>query len=257
MEKLLSDRILSVSSNIDIDLPLYRYMSIAQFLSLIENEKLFLKKVRLWDDTWEAPDDQLPIVRPDGSEIFTESLIVSSTVGQCWTYENDSDAMWRIYSPDCQGVMIETSVGSFHEIKNLRRAVLGKVLYFNKDNYIEKRYEIANNKSYCYAGDMVLKREAFKHENEVRFLVCLQGYLELENCWDVPVVGFDIDIFSFIKSIKFDPRADDWFVNTMKKYCLSKGLKCLVEKSDLYQRDFYKKTRFVRKYEVIDGSEER
>ena len=72
--------------------------------------------------------------------------------------------MWRIYSPGRQGVMIETSIDDFYEIEDLNRAVLAKVIYFKNSNYIEKRYEIANNKSYRYAGDMALKREAFKHE---------------------------------------------------------------------------------------------
>jgi hypothetical protein len=118
--------------------------------------------------------------------------------------------------------------------------VLAKVIYFKNSNYIEKRYEIANNKSYRYAGDMALKREAFKHENEVRLLVCLQGHHEIENCWDIPVMGFCININTFIKSITFDPRADTWFVDTMEKYCQSKSLNCPIEKSTLYEKNFYK-----------------
>lgn len=121
---------LLVTDNIKIAEHLFRYMSLAQFISLVENQQLFLKKVKSWDDTWEAPDDQLPVIMDDGSERYAESLIASSTVGQCWTYENDSDAMWRIYSPDRQGVMIETSINDFYEIENLNRAVLAKVIYF-------------------------------------------------------------------------------------------------------------------------------
>ena len=114
---------LCVTDNIREDDHLFRYMSLAQFISLVENQKLFLKKVKSWDDTWEAPDDQLPIIMDDGSERYAESLIITSTVGQCWTYEKDSDAMWRIYSPDRQGVMIETDINSFYEIDRLKRAV--------------------------------------------------------------------------------------------------------------------------------------
>ena len=245
------DTILSVSNNIDKSQNLYRYMSLAQFLSIVENKKLFLNKVKRWEDTWEGPDDQLPVITDSGKEVISESLITSSTVGQCWTYEKDSDAMWRIYSPDRQGIMIETNVDSFFEINNLRMAVLAKVIYFNKNNYIDKRTEISNNKSYRYAGDMALKREAFKHENEVRLLVCLQGYREIKNCWDVPVVGFEFNPLSFIKSITFDPRADEWFVNTMKKYCDSNGFACPVEKSSLYAKNFYEESKLVRRYVPI------
>ena len=109
---------------IDTSQSLYRYMSLAQFLSIVENRKLFLNKVKRWEDTWEGPDDQLPMITDSGKEVFSESLITAATVGQCWTYDNDSDAMWRIYSPDRQGIMIETNVDCFREIQDLRRAVL-------------------------------------------------------------------------------------------------------------------------------------
>lgn len=239
------------SNNIGNDDHLFRYISLAQFLSMIENKKLYLKKVKLWDDPWEAPDDQLPIIRDNGEPVVAESLIVSSTVGQCWTYEKDSDAMWRIYSPDRQGVMLETTASDFFQVNNLRRASLSKVIYYNKDNYREKRIEVANNRSYTFAGDMALKREAFKHENEVRLLVCLQAYSELGNVWEIPTVGFDINPTQFIHSITLDPRADDWFVETMKKYCSSKQLTCPVEKSTLYAKDFFELSNLVRKYEVV------
>lgn len=245
-----TDRVI-YSDNINVDDRLFRYISLAQFISMIENRKLYLKKVKLWDDPWEAPDDQLPLVGENGKPIFTESLLVSSTVGQCWTYEKDSDAMWRIYSPDRQGVMIETFAKNFCLVENLKLALLAKVVYYNKSNYIEKRYEIANNRSYAFAGDMALKREAFKHENEVRLLLCLQSYHEFGDVWEIPVVGFDMDPSQFILSITFDPRADEWFVETMKKYCMSKKLTCPVEKSTLYTKDLFESTNLVRKYETV------
>lgn len=247
----MDNHTLLISDNINEEDHLFRYMSLAQFLSLIENRKLFLRKVKLWDDPWEAPDDQLPIIREDGEPIKAESLIVSSTVGQCWTYEKDSDAMWRIYSNDRQGIMIETIVKNFSLVKNLKRAALSKVIYYNKSNYIEKRYEVANNRSYGFTGDMALKREAFKHENEVRLLVCLQAYEGMENPWDISTVGFEIEPEQFIHSITFDPRADEWYVEAIKKYCQSKHLTCPVEKSNLYQKDFYESTNIIRKYEVV------
>ena len=248
----MNKHILTISNNIKEDDCLFRYISLAQFISLIENRKLYLRKVKLWDDPWEAPDDQLPLIRDDGMQIYSESLITASTVGQCWTYEKDSDAMWRIYSGDRQGIMIETIAENFASIDNLRRALLAKVIYYNNSNYIDRRKEINNNPSYSFAGDMVLKREAFKHENEVRLLVCLQAYpKEIDNIWDIPVVGFGIEPEFFIKSITFDPRADDWYVETIKKYCISKNLNCSIEKSTLYKKDFFESTNIIRKYELI------
>lgn len=248
----MSQNKITISNNIDENDHLFRYISLAQFISLIENRKLYLKKVKLWDDPWEAPDNQLPFAKDDGSLINSESLIAASTVGQCWTYEKDSDAMWRIYSSDRQGIMIETVTKEFNLINNLRHASLSKVVYFNKKNYIEKRKEIQKNTTYSFAGDMALKREAFRHENEVRLLVCLQDYQnEIKDIWDIPVVGFDVRPEDFIKSITIDPRADNWFVETMIKYCNSKNLKCPIEKSSLYKRDFFETAQFIRKWEIV------
>lgn len=243
---------LIISNNINKDDRLFRYLTLAQFISLMENKRLFLKKVKSWDDPWEGPDDQLPLIKEDGKQIKDESLLTLSTVGQCWTYEKDSDAMWRIYSNDRQGVMIETIASNFEYIKNLKHALLSKVNYYNKSNYIEKRQEIAKNRSYGFAGDMALKREAFKHENEVRLLVCLQDYhSEIKDIWDILVYGFEVEPTLFIKSVTFDPRADDWYVETMKKYCDSKSLKCPIQKSRLYTKDFYETSSIVRKYEAV------
>lgn len=243
---------ITVSNNIDLDKSLYRYMSLAQFLSMVENQRLYLNKVKNWEDPWEGPDDQLPILSSDGQPVFSESGLTATTVGQCWTYERDSDAMWRIYSPDRQGIMIETRVDCFSGIQDLRDPVLAKVLYYSKDNYIEKRKQISENESYLFAGDMALKREAFKHENEVRLLVCLQAYKEIENPFEISYKDFVFDPSVFIKSITFDPRADDWFVETMKKYCFSKGFTCPVEKSLLYKKDFFDKAKLVKKYVTVD-----
>lgn len=234
---------LHICDNIDTNKNLFRYMSLSQFLSMIENNKLFLKKVKLWEDTWECPMDQLPIFLDRECLCKGEALFSDSTVGQCWTYEKDSDAMWRIYSPDRQGVMIETTVESFREIEGLKHAVLIKVVYFNNKNGAKKINEFLNSNSYYGFGKIALKREAFKHENEVRLLTCLQGYEDIDNCYDIPVVAFKFNPATFIKSITFDPRADEWFVDTMKKYCVSKGL-CEAKKSSLYEENFFEETGY-------------
>ena len=116
-----------ISDNIDPNLSLYRYMSLAQFLSIVENNKIFMNKVKSWEDPWEGPDDQIPVQLENEKIEQHDSFLTATTVGQCWTYEKDSDAMWRIYSPDRQGIMIETNIESFGGVRNLREAVLARV----------------------------------------------------------------------------------------------------------------------------------
>ena len=244
---------INISNNIDTGVNLYRYISLAQFISMVESKKIFLNKVKNWEDPWEVPDDQIPLQLADGSIEQHDSLIAATTVGQCWTYEKDSDAMWRIYSPDRQGIMIEANANSFMEINNLREAVLAKVMYYSdKESYIKLRNEISENFSYQYAGDMALKRDAFKHENEIRLLVCLQMYGDIKEALEVKNMSFEFDPLSFIKSITFDPRADDWYVNTMKLYCYSKGFTCPIEKSSLYSKNLFKEFQISKRYETVE-----
>lgn len=245
---------LSFTDNINENDSLYRYISLAQFLSLVENEELLLKKITLWEDTWEGLDKQIPRRKDDGGLEYPHTTLADSVVGQCWTYEKDSDAMWRIYSPDKQGVMIETKAKNFFYIKGLRHAILARVKYFNNDNFLEKIKEIENDKSYRFAGTMILKRDAFKHENEVRLLVCMQSYMHDSdiNAWNIETYGFKVNPFEFIESITFDPRADQWFVSTMKKYCNSKGFTCPVTKSKLYDRSFFKDTGIAISYIPVE-----
>lgn len=86
---------------------------------------------------------------------------------------------------------------------------------------------------------------AIKYSNDTE-------YKEIENPFVVSYKDFIFDPLVFIKSITFDPRADDWFVETMKKYCISKGFTCPVEKSLLYKKDFFDKVKLVKKYETVD-----
>ena len=79
--------------------------------------------------------------------------------------------------------------------------------------------------------------------NEVRLWVCLQAYREIPNRWDILVIGFHFNPLTFIKSITFDLRANEWFVSTMKQYCLSKGLSCPIEISSLYEKVFLSKQK--------------
>lgn len=236
------------SDNIDEQDSLYRYISLSQFMAFVENKELFLRKVTLWDDPWEGLDRQIPRMRDNGDLEYPNCSLAESVVGQCWTYEKDSDAMWRIYSSDKLGIMIESKASNFRTIENLKRAILVKVKYFNNENFLSKWHEINNDRSYRFAGTMALKREAFKHENEVRLLVCMQGYYDEDiNPWDLKSYGFKVSPFEFVESITVDPRAEEWYVNTIKKYCDSKGFNCSVSKSNLYQNQ----TRFSEEIKLV------
>jgi hypothetical protein len=222
-------------SRIEEDTYLYRYMSISQFLSLVEGRQLHLAKITSWDDTWEGALYKVPTQIEDGEIHLPSHSMGDDMFGQCWSLFKDSDAMWRIYSPNCEGIMIRTTAKKFCSISLPPISVLGRVYYGTHLPY-------PNDVSTF--DPALLKREAFEHEQEVRLLVLLET--------DTDAIHVGIDVFDFIEEIIIDPRASDWFVKTIQNYCKRIGFKISAEKSSLYDFDPTKVgyvRRFLRVYE--------
>ena len=92
----------------DIDRPIYRIMSIDCLLKGLQTNELTLTRIRRWNDPFEAFLLRAKGRLPTG-ELVSLSGIHDQYFGQCWTLNEDSDAMWRIYSPKTDAVKIRTT----------------------------------------------------------------------------------------------------------------------------------------------------
>lgn len=126
-----------------LDKPIYRIMPINRFLQLLEEKKLTLVKPKKWDDPFE--NALLNSVFETSNGELGEFSAKNSIYGQCWTFHRETDAMWRIYSHDKDGVRVsttprklltalQTAESTFHEL----RCFIGKVSYLSKKNLLEK-----------------------------------------------------------------------------------------------------------------------
>ena len=106
--------------------------------------------------------------------------------GQCWSLNEETDAMWRIYSPDPKkpsGIKVKTTIGKL--FNNLKRTCspapylqffVGRVIYESQTRIADRMKNLTFRKlsesrqSNWFADLLCLKREAFQHENEVRLL---------------------------------------------------------------------------------------
>lgn len=166
---------------------------------------------------------------------------------QCWSKASVSDAMWRIYSPNMLGVRLRTTRSSLtaamqaYTQKNAGfKRRLADVEYFSPTKYRNKvdgldsiMQLIASTPS--VAADMLcLKRNAFRHENEVRAIL----YDENAKRGDggrVKPIKVEVDGHALINSIMFDPRAPIELCNAMKHYLRDKlQFKGEIKKSKLY-----------------------
>lgn len=153
--------------------------------------------------------------------------------GQCWTTHRETDAMWRIYSPDKQGVKVRCSIRNLLEsLLELNQDHRRNGIFIGKVNYLPKKtlLSILRNIGGIYGKDaarsLLLKRREFKHEAEVR-LISTIGAGEIQN--------FEIDPYKVFDEIIFDPRMNKHICESYKKSIKANGFKRRVAQSVMYQ----------------------
>jgi hypothetical protein len=212
---------------------LYRYMCLSQFISFIENKKTYLTKLLFWEDTWEVPTRKF-LSEYDLTLCDNINPAQSSDLyGQCWSLEGVSDALWRIYSRENEGILIQTSVEKFQLIKQVKFGILSPVIYY--ESLKEVLEGLSNNKiSNNEITQGLFKRKAFEHEKEVRLITLKKDINFTDKDSMCSHIEINLDPIEFIEEIIIDPRASSWYVNTIKEYCKRAGFKIVPKKSDLY-----------------------
>ena len=133
---------LNFSEN-QLDTRIYRIVPFVRLLEMFSESKNVLVKPELWEDTFENFILRSKIKAADGRVLrynFHEQMY-----GQCWTLENSSDAVWRIYSPDKNGLRIRTTVRKLinaaykvnpsHVVKQY---CIGKVEYLSDEDLLSR-----------------------------------------------------------------------------------------------------------------------
>ena len=125
-----------------------------------------LTHINQWDDQWEAILAKVPTVNDKGERELLRYSFHQDIFGQSWTLLEESDAMWRIYSPTKTGLQLKTSVGKFQLIGGVERAHFGMIAYFET---IPELLAMTEKRRSSF-DDALVKRAAFQHEREVRYL---------------------------------------------------------------------------------------
>ncbi len=231
---------------LDKDTPVYRVYPISRLLELFTEKKNVLVKPELWDDPFENIVFQQSALLKNGMEVGFSS-IKEKYYGQCWTLnQNETDALWRIYSNDKLGVRVKTTIGklwdSFYN-PNFKWAMIsyyiGK-MYYNSVDEIKDLLENPDNLEMIFdtsgvdsVKTLLIKRMEFEHENEIRLI-----YSAKDDFDDLTskIYKYDVDPVSLIDEILFDPRFDEVDDFNQRKIEIQKlGFGKSIEKSDLYQ----------------------
>ena len=208
---------LNENNFIDIDLNvkdqyIYRIISVGRLIELFSNKQNVLVSPKKWEDPFENFILKSK-ARLSGGEIVDFGFR-DDFYGQCWTRHKASDAMWRIYSPESNGVRIRTTIPKLADSlasglqpwQNVQ-CFIGKVKYLNNKKMMDFANTVfkgkINPEAYELAKTLLIKRPAFSHENEVRLL-----YFEKENGKSGSIYKYDIDPHDLIDQIMIDPRLD-------------------------------------------------
>lgn len=223
---------------------IYRIFSVERLFELFEKKENALVKPELWDDPFENFILNTPMVLKTHKKY--KSAFRNRGYGQCWTLTIESDAMWRIYSPNKDGVKIQTKIRKLYQSLYSAQAsygpvscFIGKVKYYPKekiDKLVKDRLAGTKqfNGNFGQARSLLFKRNAFKHEKEVRLI-----YLDPHNRSDLSVYLYPCDPITLIDRITFDPRMSPRLFRIYRDHLRTIGYKGPVIQSGLYSPPQY------------------
>ena len=236
----------NILNGLNLDTRIYRIFTFERFKELITSNELVLVNPEKWDDPFENFFLKANAYDSEGN-IVDFSNIRKMWYGQCWTLNEDTDAMWRIYSPNKNGVRISTTARKlFNAIydENDKFASLkyfiGKVNYATKDElntFMNENsfWDIASGgRSDGFAKLLCIKREAFQHENEVRILINESDEEKNKNLNGLCRVKIDKN--TLIDDICLDPRLTKNEYQEMESDIKSLFASC----PEIFQSDLYK-----------------
>ncbi|WP_144400039.1 DUF2971 domain-containing protein [Geobacter pickeringii] len=216
---------------------IYRILSFDHLAEWFETQKFALLSPSKWEDPFEKY--LMEKIFPDEGNLRYQK---GRMYGLCFSKVGISDALWKIYSPNQLGIRIKTSplllanAISTAPALAVGRTYIGSVNYFstnkitNEAKALKSRIE-TKLETQDVAKIMLLKRNAFSHEKEIRII-----HLTYNIGPRVEVLPFDIDPHTAIKSIVIDPRATEQRVKALTKYFRELcGYKGSIAQSTLYQ----------------------
>ena len=117
--------------------PLYRYMKLEHLHEMINSKIFMLRRFDVWPDKYESYTDTVVLADCNEGEILGPQF-KGCMYGSCFTYGEESAAMWKIYSEEGKFVRIEINVD---ELERLRME-LNRAAYPGIRNFPAKREEV-------------------------------------------------------------------------------------------------------------------
>ena len=204
---------------------LWRYMDLAKFVSMLEQNALWLARAdtfkdrhegrfpeemrKLIEKAYEGFDDSAPSPVKDADDF--QDYLVKNTFVSCWHKNFDENmVMWEIYGRDNNAVAIQTSVENIK--KNIDASSLEGHSLILKSVVYQKSDEITG--ALPYEECFIRKRPHFSVEEEVR--LSLDTYSRDKPSKSTPHGHkLPVQINGLIDKILVHPDCSDWFLHVI------------------------------------------
>lgn len=235
--------------NLDLDTPIYKYIPFKYLKLMIQNSNLYFGKVSSWEDVYENWFLKEQMVLPLG-EIGSAKELIPGVFGQSWTLQEESDAMWRIYSKldrtlheylGDTAVRIKTTARKLYNViyandEDFNTSYIGAVTYLSQTDFLEMQNSLSPlnplDLSEVFVKSYFFKRAPFEHEKEVRPILI---YSPKHENFGKDGVSFDIDFDNLIDEMVTDPRLTPDEYRTVRGQLIGLGAKSdKVRNSELY-----------------------
>jgi hypothetical protein len=238
-----------------LDTPIYRVFALEKLLTSLNENQLFFVKPRCWDDPYEAFLLKQLIWASDGSDNYPFLDEIKETVyGQCWTFLNESNFLWKIYAPNFDGVIAKSTIRKIIKLfldsaHGGGQFYLGKVKYMPEQK-IKELYENKDTVNQLFTVDalkiiidsLLVKREEFRQEEEIRLIYHDPNYIIKEN--EIMKSGYSFDrlhLFNDLtEELVLDPRIDSIRADSITRLIQKLGYRNPIRKSMLFEQPFLK-----------------
>lgn len=243
----------------DSDTPIWRYMDLADYVSILERDALFFPTAAMLEDEFEGTYSRATVQKRRDSlkemvekytetdrlsaEDFEERMAAANEAINYFTFisswhenEHQSAAMWRLYLASNKGVAIKTTVGKLErslEELGPSHLTIGRVDYLD---YTED--EVPHGFTHW---PYFRKRKSFEHEQEVRAVVveAAEAMHAKSPAAESPPGRYEpVSVDELIETVYVAPSAPDWVAELIggvnETYAISPDLRHGTDEEPLF-----------------------
>lgn len=251
------------------DAIIWRYLDLEKYYSFLKEKALFFCRADKFSDPFEGSLPKIEAEHRIKEELRSAKLLgldfdeeksttivadlgkmhrdlKKNTVVNCWHINNnESDAMWRLYLKDNEGVAIQTTCKLIYDIieKAKERIGLSKIRYINYETDIWFHRTEYPHTNYNTFIPFIHKRIEFAQENEFRLLHELEIEDDIDEFWNRQPnhkgVFVQVDPCKIIQKIYLPPTIDRKAVRRIEEISKEFGFNFQLEKSKLSYEPLY------------------